>query len=60
MSDYWVNFIKNGDPNGNGLTTWPAYDVENEPYLELGATIRSGMHLLKQELDFLEKALGRR
>jgi para-nitrobenzyl esterase len=60
MSDYWVNFIKNGDPNGNGLTKWPAYDVENEPYLEIGATIRSGMHLLKQELDFLEKALGRR
>jgi para-nitrobenzyl esterase len=59
MSNYWVNFIRTGDPNGNGLPTWPAYTIENEPYLELGATIRAGTHLLKQELDFLEKALAR-
>lgn len=22
MSDYWVNFVKNGDPNGSGLPEW--------------------------------------
>jgi len=24
MSDYWVNFIQHGDPNGAGLPVWPA------------------------------------
>jgi len=26
LSSYWVNFAANGDPNGNGLVKWPAYD----------------------------------
>lgn len=24
MSDYWVNFISTGNPNGGNLTQWPA------------------------------------
>jgi para-nitrobenzyl esterase len=24
MASYWVNFIKNGNPNGAGLPNWPA------------------------------------
>lgn len=25
MHSYWVNFVKNGDPNGKGLARWPVY-----------------------------------
>jgi para-nitrobenzyl esterase len=26
MSSYWTNFAKSGDPNGAGLTPWPAFN----------------------------------
>lgn len=35
MNDYWVNFIKNGDPNGGMLPSWPASD-EHLGWMELG------------------------
>lgn len=60
MSNYWVNFIATGDPNGRGLPKWEPYALDSEPYLEFGSSIRPMHHLLKRELDFLETAFNRR
>lgn len=36
MSSYWANFISNGNPNGDGLATWPANSAESTVTMELG------------------------
>jgi len=30
MRGYWINFIKQGNPNGAGLPSWPAYDAQKD------------------------------
>jgi para-nitrobenzyl esterase len=60
ISSYWVNFARTGDPNGDGLEVWPAYDTQHEPYMNLGDTPKSGQALLKRELDFTQKAMDAR
>jgi para-nitrobenzyl esterase len=59
MSGYWVNFAANGDPNGEGLPEWPAYNAETEPYMELGDQVKLGHHLRKEQLDLHEERARR-
>ena len=35
MSQYWINFIKTGSPNGKGLTQWHAYESKNKSVMQL-------------------------
>ena len=60
MMSYWVNFATTGNPNGKGLPEWKAYEQKTEPYLDFGDPVQLRNHLLKEQLDFLEKFQSRR
>jgi carboxylesterase 2 len=36
LSTYWANFIKTGNPNGDGLPYWPANTAEEPVTMEVG------------------------
>jgi para-nitrobenzyl esterase len=55
MSTYWVNFAKNGDPNGAGVPKWPAYARSSERALELGETIQPIPIPDGPRLDFFDR-----
>jgi para-nitrobenzyl esterase len=41
MRGYWLNFVRHGSPNGDGLPKWSAFQDAPEQVMELGAN--SGM-----------------
>ncbi|WP_419788639.1 carboxylesterase/lipase family protein [Mucilaginibacter sp. SP1R1] len=36
ISTYWANFVKTGNPNGQGLPAWPAYNASTSQIMILG------------------------
>jgi para-nitrobenzyl esterase len=36
LGAYWANFAANGDPNGKGLASWPAFQADSAQTMELG------------------------
>lgn len=50
MCDYWANFMKSGDPNGEGLPFWPQAD-ESMAWIDFGDEIT--VHPGKDRLDAL-------
>ncbi len=58
MSGYWVQFAKTGDPNKEGLTSWPAYEAKGDQYLEFGENVHVGNGLRQQACDLVEKILA--
>jgi para-nitrobenzyl esterase len=55
MADQWVQFAKTGDPNGEGLPSWPPYKIDRE-YLRIGDEISVGKALKKNVCDVLDVA----
>ena len=59
MLSYWVNFAATGNPNGQGLTQWPQFVSNTDPYLEINATpngTQTGVRTDK--CDFWDQAAG--
>ncbi len=59
MQWYWINFAATGDPNGQGLPTWPKYNRETEETLELGDHIATIERYRHDHHDAVDKLLGR-
>jgi len=59
MSDYWINFARYGDPNGNAVNTklpkWPVYEIKNNSYLEIGEEIKPMTNLRKVQYDAVDE-----
>jgi para-nitrobenzyl esterase len=54
MSAYWVNFAKTGNPNGEGLPEWKAYEKATGHILTIDENTSSKEAYMKAALDFLE------
>ena len=55
ISDYWVNFARTGNPNGDGLATWPRYHAAEDEWLEFGETIAATRGVRKAKLDLFDR-----
>ncbi|HEY1056641.1 MAG TPA: carboxylesterase family protein [Emticicia sp.] len=62
MSNYWTNFAKTGNPNGQGLPNWPLYNNKNQDMLdvEMDGKIVSKPDPRKARFDVIEKAFKNR
>ena len=59
INSYWANFAKTGNPNGEGLASWPQYNTKSEEILLIGT---DGLPIVtkvpsKARLDLIEKAM---
>ncbi|HJN46403.1 MAG: carboxylesterase [Acidobacteria bacterium] len=55
ISDYWVQFATTGNPNGDNLPQWPAYDADTQQHQIIGAEVGQGSGFRRQELDELDR-----
>jgi para-nitrobenzyl esterase len=57
MSEYWVNFVKTGNPNGKELPPWPAYQSNEKEIIILDENISHKPMPDAERLDLLWKIM---
>jgi para-nitrobenzyl esterase len=54
MNQYWLNFVKTGNPNSEGLPEWKAYDAVEMNVMQLNDQPEPKPGLYQDEFGFLE------
>lgn len=54
MSSYWVNFAKTGDPNGEGLPQWPAFNPSSPQIIQFGDEVKTMPLPFREQLEFFD------
>jgi para-nitrobenzyl esterase len=55
MANYWTNFAKSGDPNGNDLPVWPEFKEMNSSVMYLSYPPKSGPVPNPDKLELMEQ-----
>ncbi len=55
MSTYWVNFAKHGDPNGEGVPAWPAFNNRDPQVMYFNQTPHIGPVPSAESLKVLDE-----
>ncbi|MEB0263030.1 MULTISPECIES: carboxylesterase family protein [unclassified Mucilaginibacter] len=55
ISQYWVNFVKTGNPKGYQLPAWPSYNTTTAKIMYLGETPAAKSLVDKAALEFMVK-----
>jgi para-nitrobenzyl esterase len=60
MNAAWTAFVKTGNPNGNGLPTWPQVTEDRPQYLEYGDDVMPREGLRRKQMELIEDMFRRR
>lgn len=58
IGEYWTNFARTGNPNGNDLPNWPTYGPDNWMVMHLNTTLEAKPDATRARHKFLEKVWG--
>ena len=55
IGEYWTNFARTGNPNGNDLPNWPTYGAPKWIVMHLNATLEAKPDATRARHEFLKK-----
>lgn len=59
IGEYWTNFARTGNPNGDDLPNWPRYEAHNWEVMHLDATSGARPDATRARHEFLERVWGK-